>query len=169
MSPPARSPTGCRRNGSPPRWRSTASPPHRLGLEITEGLLLSETGGAQNWLEAVRARGFRAYLDDFGTGYSSLSYLKRFRVDTVKIDKAFVRDMSEISSDRVMVEAVIMMADSLELSVVAEGIENAGQLDILRRLGCSYGQGYHFCRPVPVDQFLAQVERIDDDARAVAA
>lgn len=135
--------------------------PQRLGLEITEGLLLAEGGGAQRWLEGVRATGFRAYLDDFGTGYSSLSYLKRFRVDTVKIDKAFIRDMSEISSDRVMVEAVVMMADSLQLSVVAEGIENQSQLDILRRIGCAYGQGYHFSRPLPGEEFLARVDAIN--------
>ena len=88
------------------------------------------------------AAGFRVYLDDFGTGYSSLSYLKRFRVDTVKIDKAFIRDMSQVASDRVMIEAVIMMADALQLSVVAEGIETPEQRDLLRSLGCTYGQGY---------------------------
>jgi diguanylate cyclase (GGDEF)-like protein/PAS domain S-box-containing protein len=135
--------------------------PQRLGLEITEGLLLGEAGGALNWLEAIRAAGFRAYLDDFGTGYSSLSYLKRFRVDTVKIDRAFIRDICEVASDRVMVEAVVMMADSLQLSVVAEGIENQAQLDTLRCLGCTYGQGYHFSRPLPDDQFLDQVDRIN--------
>lgn len=135
--------------------------PQRLGLEVTEGMLLGEGSGALSWLEAIRAAGFRAYLDDFGTGYSSLSYLKRFRVDTVKIDRAFVRDMCEVASDRVMVEAIVMMADSLQLSVVAEGIENQAQLDTLRHLGCTYGQGYHFSRPLPDDQFLAQVDRIN--------
>ena len=135
--------------------------PQQLGLEITEGLLLGESSGAQHWLEAIRAAGFRVYLDDFGTGYSSLSYLKRFRVDTVKIDKAFIRDMGQVASDRVMIEAVIMMADALELSVVAEGIETAEQLAILRGLGCTCGQGYHFSRPLPVEEFLPRVDQID--------
>jgi len=141
--------------------------PQQLGLEITEGLLLGESSGAQHWLEAIRAAGFRIYLDDFGTGYSSLSYLKRFRVDTVKIDKAFIRDMSQVASDRVMIEAVIMMADALQLSVVAEGIETAEQLAILRGLDCTYGQGYLFSRPLPSEQFLPQVALIDAQAMPV--
>ncbi|UCV16443.1 putative bifunctional diguanylate cyclase/phosphodiesterase [Quatrionicoccus australiensis] len=138
--------------------------PQRLGLEITEGLLIGESHDALRWLDAIRSAGFRVYLDDFGTGYSSLSYLKRFRVDTVKIDKAFIRDMSQVASDRVMIEAVIMMADALQLSVVAEGIETAEQRDLLRSLGCTYGQGYHFSRPLPIEQFLAQVASIDGQA-----
>ncbi len=87
--------------------------------------------------------------------------MKRFRVDTVKIDKAFIRDMGQVASDRVMIEAVIMMADALELSVVAEGIETAEQLAILRGLGCTCGQGYHFSRPLPVEEFLPRVDQID--------
>ncbi|MCB4361372.1 putative bifunctional diguanylate cyclase/phosphodiesterase [Quatrionicoccus australiensis] len=138
--------------------------PQRLGLEITEGLLIGEAHDALRWLEAIRTAGFRVYLDDFGTGYSSLSYLKRFRVDTVKIDKAFIRDMGQVASDRVMIEAVIMMADALRLSVVAEGIETAEQRDLLRSLGCTYGQGYLYSRPLPIEQFLAQVLLIDAPA-----
>jgi len=133
----------------------------RIGLEITESTLVGDGPAVEEWLAALRAQGCRVYLDDFGTGYSSLSYLKRFKVDTIKIDKAFIRDLSEDSNDRVMVEAVSMMADSLKLSVVAEGVETAQQLEMLRQMGCRYGQGYFFSRPVPPEQFPEQLERID--------
>jgi len=134
--------------------------PARLALEITEGVLLADIGKARAWLDAVRGRGFRIYLDDFGTGYSSLSYLKRFPIDTLKIDKSFVRDMGEDSSDRALIEAVIAMARSLGMSVVAEGVENDGQLNLLRGMNCHRAQGYYFSRPVPADQFDAVAGRI---------
>jgi len=106
----------------------------------------------------------RIYLDDFGTGYSSLSYLKRFPMDTVKIDKSFIVDMNAGNSDCTLVEAIITMAASLGLNVVAEGIEEAGQLALLRRLGCGYGQGYFFSRPVFADDFVAVVRRINSES-----
>ncbi|KAB2921283.1 MAG: EAL domain-containing protein [Dechloromonas sp.] len=132
----------------------------RLGLEVTEGSLLGESAATLAWLDSLRRAGFHIYLDDFGTGYSSLAYLKRLRVDTIKIDRAFVRDMGRVASDRVMIEAVVMMASSLQLSVVAEGIENAEQLAMLRAIGCHFGQGYHFSRPIPAEDFAAAVQRI---------
>ena len=140
--------------------------PQYLGIEITESTLMGESAEIRAWLDQIRLAGFATYLDDFGTGYSSLSYLKRFPIDTIKIDKAFIRDMNEASNDRVMVEAVIMMAESLALTVVAEGVENAGQLDILRRMGCTYGQGFHFSRPVPPEQFLDVARQIEADHHA---
>ncbi|NHC05566.1 putative bifunctional diguanylate cyclase/phosphodiesterase [Azonexus fungiphilus] len=132
----------------------------RIGLEVTEGSLLGESAATLEWLDSLRQAGFRVYLDDFGTGYSSLAYLKRFRVDTIKIDRAFVRDMGRIASDRVMIEAVVMMASGLQLKVVAEGIETAEQLAMLRAIGCHFGQGYHFSRPVPPAEFPAALARI---------
>ncbi|MCK6411803.1 MAG: bifunctional diguanylate cyclase/phosphodiesterase [Azonexus sp.] len=136
-------------------------PPSRIGLEITESTLIGDRRAVEAWLEALRGAGCWIYLDDFGTGYSSLSYLKSLQLDTLKIDKAFVRDLNEASHDRVMVEAVTMMADSLQLSVVAEGIETQEQLQLLRRMGCRYGQGYLFSRPVPAEQLPEAVARID--------
>ena len=133
----------------------------RLVLEITEGALLADVGGAQLWLGSVREQGLRVYLDDFGTGYSSLSYLQRFPVDTVKVDKSFVRDMASDRSDRALVEAVVAMAASLGLSVVAEGVEDRAQLDILREIDCCCAQGYYFSRPVPAAEFEAVAARID--------
>ncbi|MDR3395562.1 MAG: EAL domain-containing protein [Parasulfuritortus sp.] len=135
--------------------------PSRLALEITEGILLADISKALNWLNAVRSQGFRIYLDDFGTGYSSLSYLKRFPVDTLKVDKSFVRDMHDDSSDRALIEAVITMARSLDMKVVAEGVETVGQLNLLRSMKCQLAQGYYFSRPVPAGQFEAVAAQIN--------
>jgi diguanylate cyclase (GGDEF)-like protein/PAS domain S-box-containing protein len=135
--------------------------PTRLAIEITEGVLLSDIGKSLAWLNAVRADGFRIYLDDFGTGYSSLSYLKRFPIDTLKIDKSFVRDMSNDSNDRALVEAVIAMAGSLKLKVVAEGVENRSQLELLRSMNCHYAQGYYFSRPIALEQFETVARQIN--------
>lgn len=151
--------------GLPPRVLQDAAQrlgftPGSLALEITEGILLSEFGGAQGWLSAVRELGFPVYLDDFGTGYSSLSYLKRFAVDRLKIDKSFVRDIPHNASDRALVEAVVAMAQSLSIEVVAEGVEDQDHVRVLRALGCRFAQGYYFSRPVPIEEFAAAAERI---------
>lgn len=138
--------------------------PDRIGLEITESTLIGDRSAVESWLDALRSAGCRIYLDDFGTGYSSLAYLKSLQLDTLKIDKAFIRDLNEASHDRVMVEAVTMMADSLQLSVVAEGIETPEQLAVLRRMGCRYGQGYLFSRPVPAEQLPEVLARVDTQA-----
>ena len=124
-----------------------------LALEITEGVLLSDIAKGINWLKELRDAGFRIYIDDFGTGYSSLSYLKRFPIDVVKVDKSFIRDMDEETNDRVLVQAIIAMADALGLQVVAEGVENECQISLLRQMGCRYGQGYYFSKPIPVNEF----------------
>ena len=160
--------------GLPPRVLQDAAErlgftPGSLALEITEGILLSEFSGAQGWLTEVRELGFPVYLDDFGTGYSSLSYLKRFAVDRLKIDKGFVRDIPHNTSDRALVEAVVAMARSLAIEVVAEGVEDQEHVRILRELGCRYAQGYHFSRPVPIAEFAAAAERIAPLLAAAAA
>jgi len=139
-------------------------PPQAVAIEITEGVLMSDVSIAQRWIEQLRAAGLRIYLDDFGTGYSSLSYLKRFPMDTVKIDKSFIVDMNSSNSDCTLVETIITMAGSLGLNVVAEGIEEASQLALLRRLGCGYGQGYFFSRPVFADDFVAIARRINSES-----
>lgn len=134
--------------------------PSRLGLEITEGVLIGDVGEVQTWLEAVRDRGFLVYLDDFGTGYSSLSYLKRFRVDRLKIDKSFIRDLSNDLSDQALVQAVMSIAHSFELEVIAEGVEDPRQVRLLRDMGCRYAQGYVFSPPVAIEAFTEVSERI---------
>ena len=134
--------------------------PDSLALEITEGVLLSDVGSAQSWLDAVRSSGFSVYLDDFGTGYSSLSYLKRFCVDRLKVDKSFVRDIGTNLGDRALVAAVTAIAHSFEIDVVAEGVEEAEHVRLLRHMGCRYAQGYYFSRPVPIEAFREVSERI---------
>ncbi len=134
--------------------------PARLALEITEGVLLHDIEKALAWLRAVREMGCRVYLDDFGTGYSSLSYLKHFPVDTLKVDKSFVQDMHVHANERALVEAVVAMGKSLGLDVVAEGVESAQQVQLLREMDCRYVQGYYFSRPVPADDFDIAAARV---------
>jgi EAL domain-containing protein (putative c-di-GMP-specific phosphodiesterase class I) len=104
-------------------------------------------------LRRLKSRGLRLSIDDFGTGYSSLSYLKRFHVDSLKIDQSFVRDILQDEDDRAIVQAVVQMARSLNLRTVAEGVEDDEQARMLRDLGCEDGQGYVFARPLPARDF----------------
>lgn len=142
-------------------------PTQAIALEITEGVLMSDVGMALSWIEKLRAAGLRIFLDDFGTGYSALAYLKRFPLDTVKIDKSFITDINADNKDHKLVNAIITMSASLGLNVVAEGIEEESQLALLRKLGCGYGQGYYFSRPVPADDFANTARRINAAARSV--
>lgn len=137
--------------------------PSAIVIEITEGLLMANVAVAQSWIESIRALGLRIYLDDFGTGYSSLSYLKRFPMDTVKIDRSFIRDLYDDKSDRALVEAIITMANSLGLNVVAEGVEDEKQLAILNEIGCGCIQGYYFSRPVIGAELAPSMLRINAD------
>ena len=123
-------------------------PPHRLVLEITESCLSRRPEKALRVLQRLRQVGVRVALDDFGTGYSSLSQLARFPVDLVKIDRAFVADMS-VGRGAGLAAAIVSMGDALGLQAVAEGIEDEGQLADLRSVGCTLGQGFLFSRPVP--------------------
>jgi EAL domain-containing protein (putative c-di-GMP-specific phosphodiesterase class I) len=122
--------------------------------------MLSDIDKSLRWLNEVHASGFRVYLDDFGTGYSSLSYLKRFPVDTLKVDKSFVRDMQQGNNENTLVGAIIAMGGSLGLDIVAEGVELPDQVLTLRRMGCQYAQGYLFSRPVPADAFPEAAELV---------
>lgn len=128
-------------------------PPRTLAVEITEGLLLDERPAVTDTLLAFRDAGIQVSIDDFGTGYSAMSYLKKFAVDTLKIDRSFVRDLTIDPSDRAIAEAVIVMAHKLGLKVVAEGVETAAQRDLLRQAGCDAAQGYLFARPLAADVF----------------
>ena len=138
-------------------------PSRALTIEITESLLMNDVTVAQEWIASLRGMGLRIYMDDFGTGYSSLSYLKRFQLDTVKIDRSFVRDMGVNSNDFALVNAIITMAKSLGLGVVAEGIEDEQQFQLLREADCGFGQGNYFSVPVPMSQFKSIAMRINDD------
>ena len=120
----------------------------RLELELTERVLIDDGGQVRAVLQRLRALGLSISLDDFGTGYSSLSYLTRFHLDTLKIDRAFVRDIEHSERSNSLVNAIIAMGHSLGLRLVAEGVETAGQAAILERMGCHYLQGYHLSRPL---------------------
>ncbi|GHU37308.1 hypothetical protein AGMMS50256_35090 [Betaproteobacteria bacterium] len=135
--------------------------PANLAIEITESVFMGDSNAVKVWLDTVHESGFRIYLDDFGTGYSSLSYIKRFPMDVLKVDKSFVRDMNENNSDRTLVEAIINMARSLKLDVVAEGVESQRQLDLLKEADCRYIQGYYFSRPVTVEAIEDASRRIE--------
>ena len=123
--------------------------PDRLWLEITESVLMDDADMAVAALERLRALGVHLCVDDFGTGYSSLAYLRRFPVDALKVDRSFVAGLGEDPEDSAIVEAVVSMAHSLRLSVVAEGVETDEQLARLRDLGCELAQGFYFAAPVP--------------------
>jgi len=128
-------------------------PARRLELELTEGAAMDNPAVAITVMNELHARGVKLSIDDFGTGYSSLSYLKKFRVSKLKIDQSFVRDLTEDSEDRAIVDAVIRMAEALGLQTLAEGVETEGQLAFLRHQGCLAVQGYLFSRPLPAAAF----------------
>ena len=110
---------------------------------------------ARTRLAAFRQAGIQISLDDFGTGYSSLSYLKKFDIDYIKIDRSFIHNLSADSDGLALCKAMIVMAHTLGLKVVAEGIETEEQRDLLKAAGCDYGQGYLFARPMPIEALEA--------------
>ncbi|MEW8072931.1 MAG: EAL domain-containing protein, partial [Candidatus Thiodiazotropha sp.] len=126
-------------------------------------LMMENTAESLEWLSFAKELGISVAVDDFGTGYSSLSYLKRFPVDIIKIDRAFIADMNVNDEDEALVMAIIAMARSLNMKVVAEGVENYQQLDMLRNKQdhCSIIQGFLFAPPMPADQFHSFYRNFD--------
>jgi diguanylate cyclase (GGDEF)-like protein/PAS domain S-box-containing protein len=129
-----------------------------LEFELTESMVMHDVENAITTLRELKQLGIALALDDFGTGYSSLAYLKRFPIDTLKIDRSFVRDIDSEPDDAAIAHAVIAMAHSLGLHVTAEGVENEAQLDLLRRYECDEFQGFLFSRPVPAEEFALLVQ-----------
>ena len=126
-----------------------------LELEITESALAEREDEALLTMRQLRDLGLRLAVDDFGTGYSSLAQLKRFPIDVLKIDQGFIRDIPQSEDDMAISAAIIAMGHSMGLSVLAEGVETAGQLAFLQERGCDTYQGYLCSRPVPADAFAA--------------
>jgi diguanylate cyclase (GGDEF)-like protein/PAS domain S-box-containing protein len=138
-----------------------------LELEITEGMVITNPERALRVLNSIKAMGVRLAIDDFGTGYSSLAQLKHFPIDTLKVDRSFIRDIPNDNEDRAITEAIIAMGKSLGLNVVAEGVETVHQLDFLRHRDCDEMQGFYFSKPVAPDE-LAQLLRQHQAAGSVA-
>jgi diguanylate cyclase (GGDEF)-like protein/PAS domain S-box-containing protein len=145
--------------------RETGIPPKYLELELTEGTVMHNADKAIKTLMQIKDLGVEISVDDFGMGYSSLSYLKRFPIDTLKIDRSFVRDITVDPDDEAIVTAIIAMAHSLKLKVVAEGVETTDQLEFLRALGCDSAQGYLFSEPIDEELFEALIrEKLENKA-----
>ena len=133
--------------------------PSRITLEMTERYIMDTSAYDGRLLDRFRELGFRISVDDFGTGYSSMSYLKQLPIDTIKIDKSFIREIPDDVSDKEITKAIIALSESLGYKVVAEGIEHEAQERFLLDHGCRYGQGYLFSRPLPFDDFIDFVRR----------
>lgn len=126
-------------------------PAHALELELTESILMSDGAGVRDALLQLKAIGVTLALDDFGTGYSSLSYLKRFPIDVLKIDRSFIQDLAADAEDASLTRTIVLMAQSLNMKTVAEGVESLAQLSFLRRCKCDAIQGYFFSKPLDAD------------------
>ena len=139
--------------------RETGASPDAFIFELTESMVMQDAERALSVMHALKQLGIALSLDDFGTGYSSLSYLRRFPIDEVKIDRSFVRDLHHDPDDAAIASAVVALAKSLGLRVVAEGVELEAQVHVLEQLGCGQVQGFFFGRPLSVDDFEARLRR----------
>jgi EAL domain-containing protein (putative c-di-GMP-specific phosphodiesterase class I) len=133
--------------------KKTGFDPGSLQLELTESVLMKRADTAAAVLQKLKTMGVQVAIDDFGTGYSSLSYLRKFPIDTLKIDQSFVRQITSAPDDTTIVTAVISMGRALHLRVIAEGVETQDELAFLQAHECHEAQGYYFSRPVPPDEF----------------
>ena len=133
--------------------------PTKLKLELTESILLENMESIVDTMNAINALGVLFSLDDFGTGYSSLQYLKQLPLHQLKIDQSFVRDLAVDNSDKAIVNTIVAMAQSLNMEVIAEGVETEEQRLLLVIAGCTQYQGYLFGRPMPIDQLKDCLQR----------
>jgi EAL domain-containing protein (putative c-di-GMP-specific phosphodiesterase class I) len=135
--------------------------PRYLEVELTESAVMSDPEQSVAILEQLCAMGIQVSVDDFGTGYSSMSYLRRFPIDKLKIDRVFIHELASRPADANIVRAIVSLAHSLNLEVVAEGVETPAQLDFLEAAGCDEYQGYHYSPPLPADQFRRLIENAE--------
>src|SRR5690606_29376600 len=129
--------------------------PELLEMEITEGMVMQDAERAIRTLTAIKALGVRLAIDDFGVGYSSLAQIKRFPIDTLKVDSSFIRDIPQNKEDRAITEAIIAMGRTLSLTVIAEGVETKEQEEFLRDHACDQSQGYYFSKPISPEDFVS--------------
>jgi diguanylate cyclase (GGDEF)-like protein len=155
--------------------RDAGIEPTLLELEITESMLMQNLDRAIGIMTALKAMGVRLAIDDFGTGYSSLSNLKRFPIDTIKVDRSFVRDLPRNTDDIAVTDAIIALGRAMKLNVIAEGVESSAQVELLRDHACDEFQGFYFSKAVPADQFAELLRRqhassaANDDTSGLAA
>jgi EAL domain-containing protein (putative c-di-GMP-specific phosphodiesterase class I) len=133
--------------------------PEHLELEITEGTVMQDSQRAARILGEIKALGIALAIDDFGTGYSSLAQIKRFPIDTIKVDRSFIRNLPQDAEDKAITQAILAIAKTLGLAVVAEGVETAEQESFLRDHACDQTQGYFFSKPIAADDFAALLRR----------
>ena len=145
----------------------TKADPHHLGIELTEGSLVSTGSDIVQKIKALQQMGIKFSVDDFGTGYSSLSYLQSLPLNTLKIDRSFVNDIKDASHAVILVDTIIMMAHNLGLEVIAEGVETREELDYLHDKGCTVYQGYYFSKPLPLESFTKMLESVKLETMAV--
>ena len=139
--------------------------PSRLEIEVTESVLIDDPGRAMDVLSRLRALGVIVSLDDFGTGYSSLSYLRSYPFDKIKIDRSFVAALGDSARANAVVRAMVALGHSLDLHVIAEGVETVKQLDILQSHGCNQVQGYLLGRPGPSETYADLVSAVPREGR----
>lgn len=142
-------------------------PARCLELEITESAMMNNPEFAEQQMKRIKALGVNITLDDFGTGHSSLSYLKRFPIDTLKIDKSFVKDIDKNEQDRNITATIVRLAKYLDINVVAEGVETEEQAYMLHIMGCHYQQGYYYCKPLKAEQVANFINKNEVDKQSV--
>ncbi|MCC5854884.1 MAG: EAL domain-containing protein [Idiomarina sp.] len=141
--------------------KETELPPHSLELELTEQVFIENIKSHTNFMHSVRENGMTLAIDDFGVGYSSLSYLKHFPVNALKIDRSFIRDLPDDKDDATITQTIINLAQSLDIGVVAEGVETEEQVEFLMERSCSIGQGFLFSRPIPAKEMTTLLQRYE--------
>jgi EAL domain-containing protein (putative c-di-GMP-specific phosphodiesterase class I) len=130
-----------------------------VAVELTEGILLHALPNVTSRLQEYRDAGVEIAIDDFGTGYSSMAYLQKFHIDYLKIDQSYIRDICCNPAHKTITDTMILMAHKLGLKAIAEGIETQEQLDLLKKMGCDYGQGFLFSPALPPEQFESLLTR----------
>ena len=143
--------------------------PCRFELELTEGILVNNPTIAKRKLAVLKELGFSLSLDDFGTGFSSIGYLRQFPFNVLKVDRSFVRDLGLNATANALIQSLVSLGDAMNLSVIAEGIENEEQLKLLRLVHCEYLQGFHISRPVPAEEIGKLLAALDDGRRIPVA